>query len=189
MRLRDTFGRTVTASTVLAWNQVAGASFATASKSNAHKIIPGVTMIDVPDAECPPPSWPSPDLFRGSDPAIPTGSVAACDCIFRNAGGRGDSRVKPGYDGRGVRQSFRRLILYQVLPLLRSRMPHGRARGRRDHGLKTVTRRNGTPTCRSQSIRSLFGVALRRGRIRTDPLGAVARLRCARSGALARPES
>src|SRR5208282_5320467 len=40
--------------------------------------------------------------MAGLDPAIPIGSVAACDCLFRDAGAGGDARVKPGHDGGGA---------------------------------------------------------------------------------------
>src|SRR5208282_2182898 len=40
--------------------------------------------------------------MAGLDPAIPIGSVAACDCLFRDAGAGGDARDKPGHDGGGA---------------------------------------------------------------------------------------
>jgi len=50
-------------------------------------------------------------VMAGLVPAIPTSSVAASDCNFRNAGARGDARDRPGHDGWGVRQSFGRLVV------------------------------------------------------------------------------
>ena len=50
-----------------------------------RRVIPGAEMIDVPGTD-------RPLVMAGPVPAIPTGSVAACDCIFRNAGACGDGR-------------------------------------------------------------------------------------------------
>jgi len=44
--------------------------------------------------------------MAGLDPAIPTGSVAAGNCLFRAAGGGGDGRVKPGHDVLGRTPAF-----------------------------------------------------------------------------------
>jgi hypothetical protein len=42
----------------------------------------------------------------GLVPAIPAGSVAACNCFFRNAGTAGDGQNKPGHHGSGRRSSM-----------------------------------------------------------------------------------